>query len=298
MTPYISVIIPVYNAEATLKKCVDSVLGQQFANFEVILVDDGSKDGSLNICEEFARRDSRVTVIHKKNGGVSSARNRGLDIAKGTWVMFVDSDDYLGYGFLPNEESGADIVFGSYLNVIDDREVGGFSSKVMHEVSLGAVVARYGNDTILRGPCAKWFRRDLIGNIRFPEDMKVGEDTCFVWQYLSRCQTYVVLPQSTYYVRLSAMTSEQKYGMRVEYAVQSLTRLKAAFEPMAAHLGVKRSLFFSFIGYFKLVSSDEWKQNRSLWYGNHCIKEFYRYVWPDLSVKQKVRLVMAFLLRK
>lgn len=293
-----SIIIPVYNAEATLNKCVDSVLKQQFADFEVILVDDGSKDGSLQICEEYARRDSRVTVIHKENGGVSSARNRGLEIAKGTWVTFVDSDDYLGNEFLPNEELGADIVFGSYLNVIDAREAGGFSSKVMREASLSDVVARYGNDTILRGPCAKWFRRDLIGNIRFPEDMKVGEDTCFVWQYLSRCQTYSLLPQSTYYVRLSAMTSEQKYGMKVDYAVQSLTRLKAAFEPMAAHLGVKRSLFFSFFGYFKLVSSDEWKRNRALWYGNHCIKDFYRYVWPDLGVKQKVRLAMAFLLRK
>lgn len=298
MTPYISVIIPVYNAEATLNKCVDSVLMQQFSDFEVILVDDGSKDGSFQICEEYARKDSRVTVIHKENGGVSSARNRGLEIAKGKWVTFVDSDDYLGNVFLPNEEVGVDIVFGSYLNVIDAREVGGFSSKVMREASLGDVVARYGNDTILRGPCAKWFRRDLIGNIRFPEDMKVGEDTCFVWQYLSRCQTCGVLPQSTYYVRLSAMTSEQKYGMRVDYAVQSLTRLKAAFEPMAAHLGVKRSLFFSFVGYFKLVSSDEWKRNRALWYGNHCIKDFYRYVWPDLSVMQRVRLAMAFLLRK
>lgn len=298
MTPYISVIIPVYNAETTLNKCVVSVLKQQFADFEVILVDDGSKDGSCQICEEFARKDSRVTVIHKENGGVSSARNRGLEIAKGKWVTFVDSDDYLGDGFLPNEELKSDIVFGSYLNVIDACEVGGYSSKVMREASLGNVVARYGNDTILRGPCAKWFRRDLIGDIRFPEDMKVGEDTCFVWQYLSCCQTYAVLPQSTYYVRLSAMTSEKKYGMKVDYAVQSLTRLKAAFELMAAHLGVKRTLFFSFIGYFKLVSSDEWKRNRALWYGNHCIKDFYRYVWPDLSVKQKVRLAMAFLLRK
>lgn len=298
MTPYISVIIPVYNAEATLKKCVDSVLGQQFANFEVILVDDGSKDGSFQICEEFARKDSRVAVIHKENGGVSSARNRGLEIAKGKWVTFVDSDDYLGNEFFPTEEMKADILFGYYVNMNSSLQYVGTSSEVKRGVSLGDVVARYGNDTILRGPCAKWFRRDLIGNIRFPEDMKVGEDTCFVWQYLSRCQTYAVLPQSTYYVRLSVMTSEQKYGMKVDYAVQSLTRLKAAFELMAAHLGVKRTLFFSFIGYFKLVSSDEWKQNRSLWYGNHSIKDFYRYVWPDLSVKQKVRLVMAFLLRK
>ena len=95
MTPYISVIIPVYNAETTLNKCVDSVLGQQFPDFEVILVDDGSKDRSLQICEEYARRDSRVTVIHKENGGVSSARNAALEIAKGERILFLDADDYL-----------------------------------------------------------------------------------------------------------------------------------------------------------------------------------------------------------
>lgn len=297
MTPHISVIIPVYNAEATLNKCVDSVLGQQFADFELILVDDGSKDGSLLICEEYARKDSRVTIIHKENGGVSSARNRGLEIAKGNWVTFVDSDDYINdtYLVLPEDK---DIIFASYRNVVCGKENEGLSSACFTGCHLSDVVAKYGSDSMLRTPWAKFYRRDLIGNIRFPEDMKVGEDTCFVWQYLSRCQTYAVLPQSTYYVRLSAMTSEQKYGMRVDYAVQSLTRLKTAFEPMAAHLGVKRSLFFSFIGYFKLVSSDEWRKNKSLWYENSMIKDFYRYVWPDLSVKQKVRLAMAFLLRK
>ena len=297
MTPHFSVIIPVYNAEATLKKCVDSVLGQQFANFEVILVDDGSKDGSFQICEEYARKDSRVIVIHKENGGVSSARNRGLEIAKGKWVTFVDSDDYINDTYLVLHED-KDVVFVSYRNVLDEKEKEGLSSACFTGCHLSDVVAKYGSDSMLRTPWAKFYRRDLIGNIRFPEDMKVGEDTCFVWRYLSRCQTYSLLPKSTYYVRLSAMTSEQKYGMKVDYAVKSLNRLKAAFELMAAHLGVKRSLFFSFVGYFKLVSSDEWIQNRALWYGNHSIKEFYRYVWPDLSIKQKVRLTMAYLLRK
>lgn len=297
MTPYISVIIPVYNAETTLNKCVDSVLGQQFPDFEVILVDDGSKDGSFQICEEYARKDSRVIVIHKENGGVSSARNRGLEIAKGKWVTFVDSDDYINdtYLVLPEDK---DVIFASYRNVVYGKESEGLSSACFTGCRLSDVVAEYGSNSILRTPWAKFYRRDLIGNIRFPEDMKVGEDTCFVWQYLSRCKTYGVLPQSTYYVRLSAMTSEQKYGMKVDYAVQSLTRLKVAFEPMAAHLGVKRSLFFSFIGYFKLVSSDEWRKNKSLWYENSMIKAFYRYVWPDLRLMQKLRLAIARLLKK
>ena len=99
MTPHISVIIPVYNAETTLNKCVDSVLMQQYADFEVILVDDGRKDSSLQICEGYARRNSRVTVIHKANGGVSSARDAALEIAKGERILFLDADDYLDKSF-------------------------------------------------------------------------------------------------------------------------------------------------------------------------------------------------------
>lgn len=109
--PHISIIIPVYNAEATLNKCVDSVLGQQFPDFEVILVDDGSKDRSLQICEEYARRDSRVTVIHKENGGVSSARNAALEIAKGERILFLDADDYLDKSFFNGvKESTEDLL--------------------------------------------------------------------------------------------------------------------------------------------------------------------------------------------
>ena len=93
--PKISVIIPVYNAESTLRRCVDSVLAQTFTDFECLLINDGSKDKSGEICDEYARKDSRVKVFHKENGGVSSARNVGLDNARGEWVSFVDSDDWV-----------------------------------------------------------------------------------------------------------------------------------------------------------------------------------------------------------
>ena len=86
MIPKISVIIPVYNAEKTLHRCIDSILAQTFSDFEVLLIDDGSKDKSGEICDEYARKDSRIKVCHKENGGVSSARNMGLDNAKGEWI--------------------------------------------------------------------------------------------------------------------------------------------------------------------------------------------------------------------
>jgi glycosyltransferase involved in cell wall biosynthesis len=91
----ISIIIPVYNVELYLNRCIESVLSQTFTDFELILVDDGSPDNSPKMCDEIAQKDSRVVVVHKKNGGLSSARNAGLDIAKGEYVFFIDSDDLI-----------------------------------------------------------------------------------------------------------------------------------------------------------------------------------------------------------
>ena len=90
-----SVIIPVYNSAEFLPKCLDSILGQDFGDFELILVNDGTKDGCPAIMEDYARRDTRIRQIHKENGGLSSARNAGLDIAKGEYIVFVDSDDWI-----------------------------------------------------------------------------------------------------------------------------------------------------------------------------------------------------------
>ena len=111
----ISVIIPVYNVEEYIRTCLDSISSQTYSNLEIILVDDGSTDKSPGICDEYQERDSRFRVIHKKNGGQSSARNEALDIAKGEYVSFVDSDDWLEsdmYEVLINviNETGANIV--------------------------------------------------------------------------------------------------------------------------------------------------------------------------------------------
>ena len=95
MDPMVSIIIPVYNAETTLRRCVLSVLGQQYEDFELLLIDDGSSDGSGGMCDEFARKDARVRVVHKKNAGVSAARNDAIRLARGRYLQFLDSDDWI-----------------------------------------------------------------------------------------------------------------------------------------------------------------------------------------------------------
>lgn len=100
MDPLISVIVPIYNVEAYLHRCLDSILGQTYAYLEVILVDDGSPDNCGRICDEYAERDKRIKVIHKKNGGLSDARNVAIDVATGEWITFVDSDDYISADYV------------------------------------------------------------------------------------------------------------------------------------------------------------------------------------------------------
>ena len=124
----ISIIVPVYNTEKYLRRCIDSVLAQTYQDFELLLIDDGSKDSSGAICDEYAAQDARVRVFHKENGGVSSARNVGLDNARGEWITFVDADDWIESDMLElllrkGEETGADIVMGDLLFAYPDRDV-------------------------------------------------------------------------------------------------------------------------------------------------------------------------------
>ena len=125
MKPTVSIIVPVYNAEKFLNRCVDSILGQEYRDFELILVDDGSRDMSGSICDAYAKTDERVVVIHKENSGVSDTRNQGIERAKGTYLQFVDSDDWL----TPDatklmvraaEEHGCDMVISDFYRVVGD----------------------------------------------------------------------------------------------------------------------------------------------------------------------------------
>ena len=295
-SPLISVIIPVYNAEKTLVKCIESVLMQDVTDFELILVDDGSKDSSGDICNRYAAKDSRVRVIHKKNGGVSSARNRGLEVASGEWITFVDSDDSIGENFFHDVEAAHEdlLIRGYFMHSMQGKEV---ERLVLDDFDalpdMTLFINRFIGNNILRGPVAKFFRSRLIGDLRFPEDMKVGEDTWFVWKYLSGVSTCRILYYYYYYYLTTGGPSEVKYKSTTDYAVHSLLHLREAFEPMSEKHAISPSQFLQFIGYFKCVSKGDWQNNPNRWYGNAEVKSLYRYVWPALNWGQRCRLLAA-----
>ena len=296
----VSVIIPVYNAEKTLVRCVDSVLSQNYDKFELLLIDDGSKDDSLAICNNYAQRYNNVRVFSKSNGGVSSARNLGIDNAKGEWITFIDSDDYVNSGYFGGIDFVTqDIVFHSYKKILNEVCVQQLDvHSVISKLSFNEVVRKYYSDIIFRGPCMKFFKLSLIGNIRFPEDMKVGEDTFFVFSYLAKCKNFATLQQSCYMIQVAESPDEVKYSMTVDYAANSLMHLEEVFEPLAKKFDLPKRLFLAYIGYFKRVSKNAWNANPNSWYYNKDIILIYKYVWGDLTLFQKLRYYLAKLLNR
>ena len=227
MTLTLSVIVPVYNAENCLGKCVDSLVNQTYKNLEIIPVNDGSTDGSAALCDALAAQDDRIKVIHKPNGGVSSARNAGLDAATGQYITFADSDDWLdsdAYSKCMSEAATADadlVVFGyethlSYGNTKTYMDCNMFTRYEYKEN-----IARYISTGV--GFNAVWnkvFRARIIDdyNIRFDETMQINEDGVFNCRFFAAAGHIRCIPDIFYHYNMLGSNSTGKG--RVDYLPQ------------------------------------------------------------------------------
>ena len=238
-TPKISVIVPVYKAENYLHRCVDSLLSQTFPDFEILLIDDGSPDRSGEICDEYARKDKRIRVFHKENGGVSSARNLGLDHARGEWICFVDSDDYVEYKYLwelyhDAYMNNADLVVHSFIEKKPNGKDVGYEyySEKLYNVEEDLYELLVKEKLYYRGaPWAKLYKRFLLveHGIKFDTDVHYGEDLCFVLDYLSVIQLVYFSSESSYYY--------------IQYGTSSVNRMFAFSEEYAGYLHLKQSFY-------------------------------------------------------
>lgn len=216
--PLISIIVPVYKVEKYLPKCIESILGQTFTNWELLLIDDGSPDNSGEICDEYALKDVRIRVFHKKNGGVSSARNWGLEHARGEWVTFVDSDDYIQPGFLEGLYApvalgeDVDFVHGGCVNVKNEEIVNinqsyeyyvGDDKNILFQKLRGLTVS-------------KLFRLENVKHrpdgqvLLFDEKMRIAEDMAFTLDYALHVKRFALVPEKGYCYRIDNMQSATK----------------------------------------------------------------------------------------
>lgn len=202
--PLLSIIVPVYKVENYLPKCIDSILAQTFTDFELILVEDGSPDNCPALCDAAAEKDARVRVIHQKNGGLSAARNAGLDAARGAWVGFVDSDDYIApemYEVLYQavQSTGADLALCDYAEV----DEAGAPCQSMH-VSLsegeltGQELLKRASGLMVQLAWNKLYRRAIFTQLRYPEG-KLNEDLFLIPEVCLQIQKAVVVPKALYY---------------------------------------------------------------------------------------------------
>lgn len=186
--PKISVIVPVYNTEKYLHRCIDSILSQTFTDFELLLINDGSKDNSGKICDEYASRDSRIRVFHKENGGVSSARNLGLDNAQGEWIAFVDSDDWVESHYLSVlfQDGKYDFVTCYWRLVNDDS----YKCEIPKEEEYNgkSEIRKYLDLNIAKisFPVCRLYRKEIISTYKlsFNEKIHCSEDALFNITYL------------------------------------------------------------------------------------------------------------------
>lgn len=214
MRPIISVVVPVYNAAATLERCVGSILCQLPRNGQIVLVNDGSTDDSANLCVALAKADERITVIHQQNAGASAARSAGLDAATGRYIQFVDSDDWLKNGLYdavlplfnmdetenPNAPTGIDMVVFGVDTLSRPSSETLPAGRLESLAELADDMAYYLVDTgLLASPINKIYTRALIGNTRFDRALKINEDLQFNMQVLCRCGP-VYFEKSLYYV--------------------------------------------------------------------------------------------------
>lgn len=202
--PLVSIIVPVYNAEKYLNRCIDSILSQTMTDFELLLIDDGSKDNSGRICDEYAEKDARVRVFHKPNGGVSSARNLGLDNAKGKWITFVDADDRCSCNYLEHllsKVDDTDLII-SYAVICDST---GEKAEVYPEYRVNATnFERLFVDSDMHwhtSPWAKLYRASIIyeNSLRFNEMMHIGEDADFLFSFMLITDKIYVSSDTDYY---------------------------------------------------------------------------------------------------
>lgn len=222
MNPKISIIVPVYNTEKYLSKSINSLINQTLKDIEIILVNDGSTDGSRNICEEFERKDNRIKLINKENGGQGSARNRGLEVAKGDYIAFIDSDDYINpemYEKMYNsiKKYNCDVVV-CQVNMVD--EDGNILSSKINKSKHGNIES--GEQAIKRylkygrwSPWDKLYKREVMKDVKFLENRTCAEDHAVIIPILKNVNKMVTIDDYLYnYLVREDSTTNSKFSIK------------------------------------------------------------------------------------
>lgn len=300
----ISIIVPVYNVEKYLDKCIESIVNQTYKNIELILVDDGSPDNCPKMCDEWSQKDNRVKVIHKENGGLSSARNFGLEASTGEFVCFIDSDDWIDYNAIEEltkiiDDSTDFVSFGMLLEFDTETAQLVYADK-KHTYFQKELFENFLNDNSVAGyACNKLFRKEIIGEERFDESLLSCEDIDFCTRIATICNKVIHTDAKFYHYRQrnDSMTGEYKYNVRKLSVLTAYENIMPIYKMYDSEDYYKLE-----INYLKIALNikgrmilskvkDDVVKNRL----ERIIKEYYRVVInnPNNSVSVKANIIVT-----
>lgn len=289
----ISIIVPVYKAEKYLRRCLDSIIEQTFTDWECILVDDGSPDGAGVICEEYAEQDGRFKVFRQENAGVSAARNKGLDEAKGEWITFVDSDDWVGKDYLENLYSAAikydaELVIGG-LKIVED-------GKTTQELKPKNGKLLMPKDFDITGAGNKLFKSMIckMYNCQFPIGIKSREDMYFNFQVIIHTDKVYGISSTSYYYYQNNGSAIHNYTIekiKGEVYIQELIERKLNeinIEQKWYDFLIKHNIYVKNLFLFNIA-----KPNLQLW--RNTFPDLNKYAIKNaISIKRKIVLFLAY----
>lgn len=305
--PLVSVIIPVYNTEKYLDRCINSVLAQTLSDIEVLLIDDGSTDGSGKKCDDYARKDKRIHVIHTSNQGVSHARNRGLEQAKGEYISFIDSDDWIDSDMIATlyrlmQTHHADLSTCGY--IIEDENgsiIYNIKEKAIYTLNKWDAIYSLFHDKYYKYKGNLWdklYNKSIIERqqLKFNEKIYYNEDRLFIFQYLNGCQSmaYTTIPYYHYIMRDTSATNlyQKIYNQRMctfMDAFDIMTSISEDFPNIvkrALSIDYLRSSFSFFMKYSYYIPFSE-IENRVI----RMKKNNLKYLSPIQKIKHILRYI-------
>ncbi len=293
----ISVIVPVYKVEKYLCRCIDSILNQTYKNLEIILVDDGSPDSCGNICDDYALRDSRIKVVHKENGGLSSARNAGIDIAEGEYLSFIDSDDYIAPEFIERLyklciDNNADIAQCAFLSTDKDDEkwdnLSTFTKVFTNEEMLYNLYNQLYVPTVVA--VTKLYKKTVFDNVRFPFK-KVYEDEATSYKLIYNAKRIVVVDEKLYfyYTNPESITHIDSLSRKSDYLYALRDRIDFLKKKNLNKLCKNDILHFVYYylrygNYFDIEIKKELQKDYQIF--------AKKIIFKDFKIKQKVKFLI------
>ncbi|MDD2494937.1 MAG: glycosyltransferase family 2 protein [Tissierellia bacterium] len=274
--PYISIIVPYYNSEKYISKCIDSILNQTLSNFELILVDDGSTDNSYNICNTYASKDNRIILLQKENGGQGTARNMGLDIAKGDYIGFVDSDDFI-------QPEMYSIMYNSCIKNNAEMSICGFniyrSEKIQPKPVNKHPKKEFNNFELMHyylttqiingGPCNKVYKKSLFNNLRFPP-LRMREDSYLMPHIFLKVNKAIYTGDNLYNWHQTLNSTERsKFNLNDLNALESINSLYGVVEkhyPSLIKLVIKKRTLTNVDLMKKILHTNQYKKYKHIYY--------------------------------